>query len=99
MTTLESILNSIFRVFTKNAKNGSVQTGASFVYLGASTVQARIVYISNTSGETLLVKQNGVDFILPDGAIFPFNNISCLSDISIKVSNDSEATISFRYEY
>jgi hypothetical protein len=99
MTTVEAILNSIFKVYTTNAKNGSITTGGSYTALGNGTVRARIVYISNTSGETLLVRQGGVDFILPDGAIFPFNNISTLADISVKVSDDSETTISFRYEY
>jgi hypothetical protein len=98
LTNLEQIVQSIFKIFTNRAFNGSISTGASYVAL-ATDVPARIVYISNTTGKTIYVRQNAQDLYLPDGAIFPFNNISNLNTISVKASdNTTGLTVTYRYE-
>lgn len=99
MTTLEQLVKSILAIFTRNAFNGSVVTATNYVNLVTQPTPARIVYISNTTGKTIYVKEDGQDLYVPDGAIFPFNNISDLSTISLKTSdNTSGLTVTYRYE-
>ena len=98
VTNLEQLVQSIFRVFTSIAGNGSVTTGAGYVALNADT-PARIVYISNTTGEVLYVRIDNKDIYLPDGAIFPINNISNLNTVSIKTATGTPAIVTFRYEF
>lgn len=99
MTTLEELIKSILAIFTKKGANGSVVTTASYVALVTTSTPARIVYISNTTGKTIYVRQDGQDLYLPDGAIFPFNNISDLNTISVKASdNTTGLTVTYRYE-
>ena len=96
---MEQILKNIFQIFTTQAKNGAVDCLAEFVPLVADNTPAKTVYISNTSGGNLLVRQGDVSFILPDGAIFPFNNVGLLKNLSVKTADDSGATVTFRYEH
>jgi hypothetical protein len=99
MTLLESLVKTILAIFTSKAANGSVTTTSSYVALVTQSTPARIVYISNTTGKVLYVKQNGADIYLPDGAIFPLNNISDLNTISVRTSDSTAAlTVTFRYE-
>jgi hypothetical protein len=98
LTNLEQIVQSIFKIFTTRAFNGRISTGADYVALAAD-VPARIVYISNTTGEVLYVRMDTKDLYLPDGAIFPFNNISNLNTISVKTaSSTASLTVTYRYE-
>lgn len=97
-TNLEQIVQSIFKIFTTKAFNGSVTTAADYVALAAD-VPARLVYISNTTGKVLWVKMDNKAFYLPDGALFPFNNISNLNTVFIKTFDGTAAlTVTYRYE-
>ena len=99
MTTLEQLVKSILAIFTRIAINGSVTTTASYATIVTQSTPARIVYIANTTGKTIYVRQDGKDLYLPDGAIFPFNNISDLNTISLKASdNTTGLTVTYRYE-
>jgi hypothetical protein len=99
MTYLESLVKTILAIFTSKASNGSVTTAADYVALTSVSTPARIVYISNTTGKVLYVKQDAKLLYLPDGAIFPFNNISDLNTISIRTSDSTASlTVTFRYE-
>jgi hypothetical protein len=99
MTTLEELIKSILAIFTKKAFNGSVMTTAIYVPIVTVSTPARIVYISNTTGKVIYVRQDGKDLYLPDGAIFPFNNISDLNTISLKASDNTDGlTVTYRYE-
>ena len=99
MTTLEELIKSILAIFTKKAFNGSVMTAAIYVPIVTVSTPARIVYISNTTGKVIYVRQDGQDLYLPDGAIFPFNNISDLNTISLKASDNTiNLTVTYRYE-
>lgn len=99
MTTLEELVKSILAIFTRNAFNGSVTTTTGYVTIVSQSTPARIVYISNTTGKTIYVKQDGQDLYVPDGAIFPFNNISNLNTISLKTSDSTSGlTVTYRYE-
>jgi len=97
LTNLEQLVQSIFKSFTTRAFNGSVTTGASYVAL-ATDAPARLVYVSNTTGEILYVRLDGKDIYLPDGAIFPINNISNLNTVFVKTAASAVATVTFRYE-
>lgn len=101
LTNLESIITSLIGFYTRRGYNGSVTTTSSYVRLSATSVPAQLVYISNTSGKTLYVSSdNGTTFLaLPDGAIFPFNNIGDLSTLALKASdNTAGLVVTFRYE-
>jgi hypothetical protein len=98
LTNLEQIVQSIFKSFTTRAFNGSVTTGADYVAL-ATDAPARLVYISNTTGEVLYVRLDGKDIYLPDGAMFPINNISNLNTVFVKTAAPTAGlTVTFRYE-
>jgi hypothetical protein len=98
LTNLEQIVQSIFKSFTTRAFNGSVTTTTGYVALATDT-PARIVYISNTTGEVLYVRLDGKDIYLPDGAIFPINNISNLNTVFVKTAASTAGlTVTFRYE-
>ena len=99
MTTLEALVKTILAIFTSKAANGSVTTSTDYVALVSIPTPARIVYISNTTGKVLYVRQNGAVFYLPDSTIFPFNNISDLNTIFVKTSDGTGSlTVTFRYE-
>lgn len=102
LTNLEALLSSLIGFYTRRAVNGSVTTTANFVQLSTTSIPAQLVYISNTTGKTLLVSQDaGTTYLaLPDNSIFPFNNIADLSAVWVKVSdNTAGLTVTFRYEY
>lgn len=102
LTNLEALISSLIGFYTRRGVNGSVTTTANFVQLSTTSVPAQLVYISNTSGKTLFVSTNGGStyLSLPDGAIFPFNNIADLSTVSLKASDSTVGlTVTFRYEY
>jgi hypothetical protein len=101
LTNLESLIFSLIGFYTRRGYNGSVTTLETFVPLSEVSVKAQLVYISNTTGKTLLVSTDGgtTSLALPDGAIFPFNNIADLSTVSVKISDDTiDLTVTFRYE-
>ena len=101
LTNLESLITSLIGFYTRRGYNGSVVTTANFVQLSTTSIPAQLVYVSNTSGKTLWVSTNGgtTYLALPDGAMFPFNNIADLSTISLKASdNTAGLTVTFRYE-
>jgi hypothetical protein len=101
LTNLESLIFSLIGFYTRRGYNGSVTTLETFVPLSEVSVKAQLVYISNTTGKTLLVSTDGgtTSLALPDGAIFPFNNIADLSTVSVKVSDDTiDLNVTFRYE-
>lgn len=100
-TNLELAINSLLGFYTRRGKNGSITTTANYVPLVVLPTPAQLVYISNTSGKTLNVSSdNGATFLaLPDGAIFPFNNIGDLSSISVRASDSTTGlVVTFRYE-
>lgn len=101
LTNLESLIFSLIGFYTRRGYNGSVTTLETFVPLSEVSVKAQLVYISNTTGKTLLVSTDGgtTSLALPDGAIFPFNNIADLSTVSVKISDDTiDLAVTFRYE-
>lgn len=101
LTNLEALITSLVGFYTRRGYNGSVVTTANFVQLSSTSVPAQLVYISNTTGKTLWVSSdNGNTYLaLPDGALFPFNNIADLSTISLKASDDTAGLIvTYRYE-
>jgi hypothetical protein len=101
LTNLESLIFSLIGFYTRRGYNGSVTTLETFVPLSEVSVKAQLVYISNTTGKTLLVSTDGgtTSLALPDGAIFPFNNIADLSTVSVKISDDTiDLVVTFRYE-
>jgi hypothetical protein len=101
LTNLESLITSLIGFYTRRGYNGSVVTTANFVQLSSTSIPAQLVYVSNTTGKTLWVSTNGgtTYLALPDGAVFPFNNIADLSTISLKASdNTADLTVTFRYE-
>ncbi len=54
-------------------------------------IGCKTLWVSSDGGNTYLA--------LPDGALFPFNNIADLSTISLKASdNTAGLTVTFRYE-
>ena len=77
LTNLESLITSLIGFYTRRGYNGSVVTTANFVQLSSTSIPAQLVYVSNTTGKTLWVSTNGgtTYLALPDGAMFPFNNI------------------------
>lgn len=102
LTNLEALISSLIGFYTRRAANGIVTTATSFKQLVTVSTPAQLVYISNTTGKTLLVSQDaGTTYLaLPDGAMFPFNNIADLSTIWIKTSdNTSGIEVTYRYEY
>jgi len=101
LTNLEALITSLIGFYTRRGYNGSITTLETFVPLSDVSVPAQLVYVSNTTGKTLYVSTNGGSTYLelPDGAIFPFNNIADLSTVSVKVSDDTiDLTVTFRYE-
>lgn len=102
LTNLEALISSLIGFYTRRAVNGSVTTLDTFVQLVTVPTPAQLVYISNTTGKTLLVSQDaGTTYLaLPDGAMFPFNNIADLSTIWVKTSDDTiDLEVTYRYEY
>jgi hypothetical protein len=99
LTNLESLVKSIFGLFTKKAYNGSCTTGADFVPLSNVDTPAQTVWISAITGAAYLsVKTGNTEFYIPDGAIVPINHVNNLQDIFIKVDDGSSQTITYRYE-
>ena len=101
LTNLESLITSLVGFYTRRGYNGSVVTTDNFVQLSSTSVPAQLVYISNTTGKILWVSTDGGSTYLelPDGAIFPFNNIADLSTISVRVFDDTaDLIVTFRYE-
>jgi len=101
LTNLEAQIQSLLGFYTRRGYNGSVTTDITYVPLSSTSVPAQLVYVSNTTGKTLNVStDNGITFLaLPDGAIFPFNNIGDLRGVWIKTDDNSTGlTVTFRYE-
>ena len=98
-TNLESLVKSIFSLFTKQAYNGSCTTGATFVPLSSVDILAQTVWISAITGaDYLSVKIGGNEFYIPDGAVVPINHVSNLQNVFVKVDDNSVKTITYRYE-
>jgi hypothetical protein len=98
-TNLESLVKSIFSLFTKQAYNGSCTTGATFVPLSSVDILAQTVWISAITGaDYLSVRIGGNEFYIPDGAIVPINHIGNLKEVYVKVDDNSVKTITYRYE-
>lgn len=99
LTNLESLVKSIFSLFTKKAYNGSCTTGADFVPLSTENTPVQTVWISAITGaDYLSVKTGNNEFRIPDGAIVPINHVGNLQDIFVKVDDNSIKTITYRYE-
>ena len=101
LTNLEALITSLVGFYTRRGYNGSVVTTANFVPLSSVSVPAQLVYISNTIGQSLLVSTDaGATYLaLPDGAVFPFNNIADLSAVWIKAADDTiDLVVTYRYE-
>jgi len=101
LTNLEAQIQTLVRFYTRRGYNGSVVTTANFVPLSTESIPAQLVYISNTTSKVLYVSTDGGNtyLSLPDGAIFPFNNIGDLNAVSVKVSDNSiDLIVTYRYE-
>ena len=101
ITNLEALITSLVGFYTRRGYNGSVVTTANFTPLSNVSVPAQLVYVSNTTGKTLWVStDNGVTYLaLPDGAMFPFNNIANIAAVWVKASDATTGlTVTFRYE-
>ena len=101
LTNLEALITSLVGFYTRRGYNGSVGTLETFTPLSETSVPAQLVYISNTIGQTLLVSTDaGATYLaLPDGAVFPFNNIADIAAVWVKAADDTTGlTVTFRYE-
>jgi hypothetical protein len=101
LTNLESLITSLIGFYTRRGYNGSVVTTTNFVPLSSVSVPAQLVYVSNTTGKTLWVSTNGGStyLALPDGAVFPFNNIADIAAVWVKTSDSTvDLTVTYRYE-
>jgi hypothetical protein len=101
LTNLEAQIQSLLGFYTRRGYNGSVTTAATYVPLSNTSIPAQLVYVSNTTGENLFVSNDGglTYLTLPDGAIFPFNNIGNLNGVWIKTETSTPSlTVTFRYE-
>jgi hypothetical protein len=101
LTNLESLISTLIGFYTRRGYNGSVVTESAFKPLSTTSIPAQLVYISNTSGENLFVStDNGSTYLsIPNGAIFPFNNIHNLNAVWVKTEGDTPGvTITYRYE-
>lgn len=101
LTNLEALITSLVGFYTRRGYNGSVVTTANFTPLSNVSVPAQLVYVSNTTGETLWVSTDaGTTYLaLPDGAVFPFNNIADIAAVWIKtVDSTAGLAVTYRYE-
>lgn len=101
LTNLEALLFTLVGFYTRRGYNGSVSTEAAFKPLSTTSISAQLVYISNTSGENLFVStDNGNTYLsIPNGAIFPFNNIHNLNAVWVKTEGNTPGVeITYRYE-
>lgn len=101
LTNLEAQIQTLVGFYTRRGYNSSVSTLETFVPLSTESIPAQLVYISNTTGKTLYVSTNGgtTYLAIPDGAIFPFNNIGDLNAVSLKASDDTiDLIVTYRYE-
>jgi len=101
LTNLESLISSLLGFYTRRGYNNSIVTEGTFKPLSSTSIPAQLVYISNTSNENLFVStDNGSTYLsIPNGAIFPFNNIHNLNAVWVKTeTNTAGITITYRYE-
>jgi hypothetical protein len=96
-----AVNDSTIVALPSDSGNVTITTSATGTdYVAFADRPAKAVAISNNSGTSLSIRQDGSDFILPTASIFKFDGIEDASQLSVKRTDESDTpvTASARWE-